>query len=130
MEAAGPGLKVISSFSVGIDNVDVAAASARGIPVGNTPGVLTDATADMAFALLLAAGRRIVEGAQQVRAGRWKTWGPGYMLGADLAGATLGIVGFGRSGGRWPAGRAGSECGSFIAILPRPCLNQAWPRFR
>ena len=98
MDAAGPGLKVISSFSVGIDNVDVPAATARGIPVGNTPGVLTDATADMAFALLLAAGRRIVEGAQGVRSGRWKTWGPTFMLGADLNGATLGIVGFGRIG--------------------------------
>lgn len=98
MDTAGPGLKVISSFSVGIDNVDVVAASARGIPVGNTPGVLTDATADMAFALLLAAGRRIVEGAQAVRDGQWKTWGPAFMLGADLAGATLGIVGFGRIG--------------------------------
>ena len=98
MDAAGPGLKVISSFSVGIDNVDLTAATARGIPVGNTPGVLTDATADMAFALLLAAGRRIVEAAQGVRSGRWKTWGPGFMLGADLNGATLGIVGFGRIG--------------------------------
>jgi glyoxylate reductase len=98
MDAAGAGLKVISSYSVGIDNVDVAAASARGIQVGNTPGVLTDATADMAFALMLATGRRIVEGAQDVRAGRWKTWGPAYMLGADLAGGTLGIVGFGRIG--------------------------------
>jgi glyoxylate reductase len=98
MDVAGPGLKVISSFSVGIDNVEVAAATARGIPVGNTPGVLTDATADMAFALLLAAGRRIVEGAQGVRIGRWKTWGPTFMLGADLKGATLGIVGFGRIG--------------------------------
>ena len=106
MEAAGPGLKVISSFSVGIDNVDVAAASERGIPVGNTPGVLTDATADMAFALLLAAGRRFVEGAEGVRTGRWKTWGPAFMLGADLAGATLGIVGFGRIG-RAVARRAG-----------------------
>ena len=106
MDAAGPGLKVISSFSVGIDNVDVPAASARGIPVGNTPGVLTDATADMAFALLLGAGRRIVEGAQSVRTGRWKTWGPAFMLGADLAGATLGIVGFGRIG-RAVARRAG-----------------------
>jgi glyoxylate reductase len=106
MQAAGPGLKVISSFSVGTDNVDVAAASQRGIPVGNTPGVLTDATADMAFALLLAAGRRIVEGAQGVRAGRWKTWGPAFMLGADVAGATLGIVGFGRIG-RAVARRAG-----------------------
>jgi lactate dehydrogenase-like 2-hydroxyacid dehydrogenase len=98
IEAAGPSLKVISSFSVGVDNVDVAAAARRGIPVGNTPGVLTDATADMAFALLLAAGRRILEGAQGVRAGRWKTWGPAFLLGADLQGATLGLVGFGRIG--------------------------------
>jgi lactate dehydrogenase-like 2-hydroxyacid dehydrogenase len=98
MDAAGPGLKVISSFSVGVDNVDVAAATARRIPVGNTPGVLTDATADLAFALLLAAARRIMEGERGVRAGRWKTWGPSFMLGADLNGATLGIVGFGRIG--------------------------------
>jgi len=98
MDAAGPGLKVISNFSVGVDNVDVAAATARRIPVGNTPGVLTDATADLAFALLLAAARRIMEGERGVRAGRWKTWGPSFMLGADLNGATLGIVGFGRIG--------------------------------
>ncbi len=98
MDAAGPGLKVISNHAVGVDNVDVAAATARGIPVGNTPGILTDATADMAFALLLAAARRVVEGDRLVKAGGWKTWGPGFMLGADLAGATLGIVGFGRIG--------------------------------
>ena len=98
IEAAGPELKVISSYAVGVDNIDVAAATARGIPVGNTPGVLTDATADLAFALLLAAGRRVVEGDRLVKAGGWKTWGPGFMLGADLQGATLGIVGFGRIG--------------------------------
>ena len=98
MDAAGPGLKVISSFSVGIDNVDVAAASAHGIAVGNTPGVLTDATADLAFALLLAAGRRVLEGERLVKSGGWKTWGPSFMLGADLAGTKLGIVGFGRIG--------------------------------
>jgi lactate dehydrogenase-like 2-hydroxyacid dehydrogenase len=98
MDAAGPGLKVISNHAVGVDNVDVAAASARGIPVGNTPGILTDATADMAFALLLAASRRVVEGERLVKAGGWKTWGPAFMLGADLAGATLGIVGYGRIG--------------------------------
>ena len=98
IDAAGPGLKVISSCAMGVDNVDVAAASARGIPVGNTPDVLTDATADLTFALLLAAARRVVEGDRLVKAGGWKTWGPGFMLGADLAGATLGIVGFGRIG--------------------------------
>ncbi len=98
MQAAGPGLKTISNHAVGVDNVDVAAATALGIPVGYTPGILTDATADMAFALLLAAARRVVEGDRLVKAGGWKTWGPGFMLGADLAGATLGIVGFGRIG--------------------------------
>ena len=98
MEAAGPGLKVISNHAVGVDNIDISAATARGIPVGNTPGILTDATADMAFALLLAAARRVVEGDRLVKAGGWKTWGPTFMLGADLAGSTLGIVGFGRIG--------------------------------
>lgn len=96
--AATPTVKVISSHSVGVDNIDVAAATRYGIPVGNTPDVLTDATADMAFALLLAAGRRVVEGERLVRSGGWKAWGPGFMLGADLQGATLGIVGFGRIG--------------------------------
>ncbi len=98
MDAAGPQLKVISSMSVGVDHIDVPAATARGIPVGNTPGVLTDATADQAFALLLAAARRITEGERFLRAGKWVTWSPSLLLGADLVGATLGIVGFGRIG--------------------------------
>jgi glyoxylate reductase len=98
MDAAGPGLKVISNHAVGFDNIDVAAASERGIPVGNTPGILTDATADMAFALMMAAGRRVVEAEKFLRAGNWKTWGPSLLLGIDFAGATLGIVGFGRIG--------------------------------
>jgi lactate dehydrogenase-like 2-hydroxyacid dehydrogenase len=98
MDAAGPGLKVISTFAVGVDNIDLAAATARGIPVGNAPGILTDATADMTFALLLAAARRVVEGERMVRNGKWKSWGPSVLLGADLRGATLGIVGFGRIG--------------------------------
>jgi lactate dehydrogenase-like 2-hydroxyacid dehydrogenase len=98
MSAAGPQLKVISNFAVGYDNVDVKAATARGIPVGNTPGVLTETTADMAFALLMAAARRIAEGADYVRAGRWRTWGPMLLLGHDIHGATLGIVGMGRIG--------------------------------
>lgn len=93
-----PNLKVISNCAVGVDNVDLAAATHRGIPVGNTPDVLTDATADMAFALLLAAARRIVEGVAYVRAGKWKTWNLQLLLGADLGGATLGIIGFGRIG--------------------------------
>ena len=98
MDAAGPGLKVISNHAVGFDNIDVAAATERGIPVGNTPGILTDATADMAFALMMAAGRRVVEAEKFLRAGKWKTWSPSMLLGADFAGATLGIIGFGRIG--------------------------------
>ena len=98
MDAAGSQLKVISSMSVGVDHIDVAAATARGIPVGNTPGVLTDATADMAFALLFASARRVVEGEKYVRSGSWKTWNPKLLLGADFVGAALGIVGFGRIG--------------------------------
>jgi glyoxylate reductase len=98
MDAAGPGLKVISNHAVGFDNIDISAATARGIPVGNTPGILTDATADMTFALMMAAGRRVVEAEKFLRAGKWKTWGPSMLLGVDFAGATLGIVGFGRIG--------------------------------
>jgi len=95
---AAPGLRVISQCAVGYDNVDVAAATARGIPVGNTPGVLTDATADFAFALLMAAARRIGEAVDFVRQGRWETWGLTLLLGQEVHGATLGIVGLGRIG--------------------------------
>jgi glyoxylate reductase len=98
LDAAGPQLKVVSNHAVGYDNIVVPDATARRIPVGNTPGILTDATADCAFALMMAAGRRIVEGARFVRDGRWKTWGPSLLLGSDFAGATLGLVGFGRIG--------------------------------
>jgi lactate dehydrogenase-like 2-hydroxyacid dehydrogenase len=83
---------------VGFDNVDVPACTARGIPVGNTPGVLTETTADLAWALLMAAARRLPEGDRYVRAGRWQTWGPMLLLGPDVHGGTLGIVGFGRIG--------------------------------
>ncbi len=98
LDAAGPQLKVISNQAVGYDNIVVPDATARGIPVGNTPGILTDATADFAFALMMAAGRRIVEGERYVRAGLWKTWSPSLLLGADFSGATLGLVGSGRIG--------------------------------
>jgi glyoxylate reductase len=93
-----PALKVISNMAVGVDNVDLQAATARKIPVGNTPGAMTDATADLAFALMMAAARRIVEGERYVREGKWKTWSPQLLLGADFVGATLGIIGFGRIG--------------------------------
>lgn len=96
--AANPQLKVIANYAVGLDNVDLAAAKELGIAVGNTPDVLTDATADLAFALLLAAARRIPQGAQAVKDGRWGTWQPDGHLGADLVGATLGVVGAGRIG--------------------------------
>lgn len=98
MDAIGQQLKVISQMAVGIDNIDVSAATSRRIPVGNTPGVLTDTTADLAWALLMAAARRVVESDRFVRAGKWKTWGPIDFLGPDVSGATLGIVGFGRIG--------------------------------
>ncbi len=97
-DAAGPQLKVVSNFAVGYNNIDVAEATRRGVRVGNTPGVLTDATADMAFALLIAAGRRLREAAQAVLEGRWKTWEPTGYIGTDLVGKTLGIVGMGRIG--------------------------------
>ncbi|MGP1673988.1 MAG: 2-hydroxyacid dehydrogenase [Candidatus Limnocylindrales bacterium] len=98
LDAAGPQLRVVSNYAVGFDNVDVAACARRGIPVGNTPGVLTDTTADLAFALLMAAARRVAEGDRYVRAGHWQTWGPMLLMGPDVHGATIGIVGFGRIG--------------------------------
>lgn len=98
LDRAGPQLRVVSNYAVGFDNVDVPACTARGIPVGNTPGVLTDTTADLAWALLMAAARRIGEGDRYVRADRWRTWGPMLLLGSDVHGATIGIVGFGRIG--------------------------------
>jgi len=91
-------LKVISNYAVGFDNIDVAAATARGIPIGNTPDVLTDATADFSFTLMMSAGRRVLEGDRYVRNGNWKTWGPMLLLGSEIHGATLGLVGFGRIG--------------------------------
>jgi glyoxylate reductase len=98
LDAAGPQLRVVSNFAVGFDNIDVPAVTRRRIPAGNTPGVLTETTADLAFALLMAAARRIPEGVDYVRDGQWRTWGPMLLMGVDIHGATLGIVGFGRIG--------------------------------
>ncbi|MFQ5873440.1 MAG: 2-hydroxyacid dehydrogenase [Dehalococcoidia bacterium] len=95
---AGPNLKVVSNMAVGFDNIDLEEATRRGIPVGNTPRVLTETTADFAFALIMAAGRRVVEGDRYTRAGKWKTWGPKVLLGQDIHGSTLGIIGLGRIG--------------------------------
>lgn len=93
-----PTLKVVSNMAVGVDNIDVAACTVRRIPVGHTPGVLTEATADFAFALLLGAARRLVEADAYVRSGRWRTWDPNLLLGRELTGATLGIAGYGGIG--------------------------------
>jgi glyoxylate reductase len=93
-----PRLRAISNYAVGYDNIDVDAATRRGIPVGNTPDVLTEATADLTFALLLAAARKLPEAIDAVREGDWLTWDPGRYLGQEVHGATLGIIGFGRIG--------------------------------
>jgi glyoxylate reductase len=96
--AEAPNLKVVSNYAVGFDNIDVAACTARGISVGNTPDVLTETTADLTFALLMAAARRIVNGADICRRGEFKAWSPTLLLGEDIHGASLGIVGMGRIG--------------------------------
>lgn len=93
-----PRLRVVSNMAVGVDNIDLAACTRRGIPVGNTPGVLTEGTADLAMALLLAVARRLPQASLDARQGRWTTWSPTGWLGADLHGATLGIVGLGKIG--------------------------------
>ena len=98
MDAAGPRCKGFANYAVGYDNVDLTAATRRGLPVSNTPGVLTDAAADQAWALLMAAARRTVESDAFMRTGKWQGWGPMQFLGVDLVGATLGIVGAGRIG--------------------------------
>jgi glyoxylate reductase len=95
---AAPRLRAIANYAVGTDNIDLALTAERGIPVGVTPDVLTEATADLAFALLLAGGRRLFEAAADARDGRWRTWEPAGWLGADVHGAALGIVGYGRIG--------------------------------
>lgn len=98
LDAAGPRLRVVSNMAVGYDNIDVPTCTRRGVLVGNTPGVLTETTADLAWALILAAARRLPEGERFVRSGGWRTWSPMHQLGVDVHGATLGIVGFGRIG--------------------------------
>ncbi len=98
LEAAGPQLRVVANYAVGYDNVDVAACSARGVVVSNTPDVLSEATADLAFALLLAAARRVAEGDRLIRRRRSWVWAPEFMLGGEVHGKTLGLIGFGRIG--------------------------------
>ena len=95
---AAPRLKIVSNMAVGFDNINVPEATKRGILVGNTPGVLTETTADFAWSLIMATGRRVAEGDRWTRSGKWKTWGPMILLGYDIHHATLGIVGCGRIG--------------------------------
>ena len=95
---AAPRLRAVSAFAVGVDNIDLDACRERGIQVGHTPGVLTETTADLAFALLLAVARRVTEGDAAVRAGDWPSWEPAAFLGEEVSGATLGVVGTGRIG--------------------------------
>jgi glyoxylate reductase len=101
LDAAGDSLRVVANFAVGYDNVDLGACRARGVMVTNTPGVLTDATAELALALTLAAARRINETEGELRAGRWGGWDPGEYLGEELSGATFAVVGLGRIGRRY-----------------------------
>jgi glyoxylate reductase len=109
MDAASK-LRAISNFAVGVDNIDVEAATERGLPVGNTPGVLTDTTADLAVALMLGIARRLIDGDAYVRRGDWLTWEPHQLLGRDLYGSTVGIVGFGRIGQAVARRLEGFEC--------------------
>ncbi len=98
MDAAGDGLRVVANMAVGYDNIDVEAARERGVVVTNTPGVLDETTADVAFMLMLAAARRLVEGERLIRSGRWEWWGPKQLRGLDVWGKRLGVIGLGRIG--------------------------------
>lgn len=97
-DALTPGLQVVSQYAVGVNNIDLDYAKEKGVAVGHTPGVVTEATADMAWALLFASARNVVPGVEWVKAGKWKSWTPSLLLGRAVFGATLGIVGFGRIG--------------------------------
>jgi len=122
--AACPRLKVVANMAVGYDNIDVAACTAAGVLATNTPGVLTETTADFAFALLMAAARRVVEGDAFTRAGKWKTWDPTLLLGTDIWGATLGIVGLGQIGAAMARrGRGFGMRVLYASRSPRPDLE-------
>jgi glyoxylate reductase len=124
--SSAPRVRVVSNVAVGYDNIDVAACTARRIAVGNTPGVLTETSADFAFALLMALARRVAEADAYVRAGKWKTWDPGLLLGSDLHGATLGLVGLGKIGAA--VARRARGFGMrllYVSRSPRPELEAA-----
>ena len=119
-----PDLRAISNYAVGTDNVDLDAATRRGIPVGHTPEVLTDATADLAVALMLAIARRLSEGEAVVREGRWGAWRPDFLLGRDLHRATMGIVGGGRIGQAVARRVEGFDCRVMVAGRDRGELER------
>ena len=121
LDAAGPQLRVVANFAVGYDNVDLNACRRRGVAVTNTPDVLTNATAELALALTIAAARRMSDAEASLRAGRWVGWDPGALLGLELSGATFGVVGMGRIGGRYAelvAPLAGETL--YVSRTPRP----------
>ena len=123
-------LKIVANYAVGYNNIDLAAARARGIVVTNTPDVLTDATADLTWALLLAVTRRVVEGDRWIREGTWPGWAPTQMLGADVSGKTLGIIGMGRIG-QAVAQRAQGFRMPVLYASPRPVIvpnGHIWTR--
>lgn len=115
---AAPRLRTVANYAVGYDNIDVAAANARGIAVGNTPDVLTEATADLAWALLMAAARHLTQASADANAGKWKTWEPRGYLGADVHGATLGIIGAGRIGRAMAKRGSGFDMEVLISARP------------
>jgi lactate dehydrogenase-like 2-hydroxyacid dehydrogenase len=126
LDAAGPTLKVISTMSVGYDHVDVAACRRRNVAVGNTPGVLTDTTADLALALMLATARRLPESIDAVRNGEWSTWKPEWMAGYDLHHSTVGIVGLGRIGAAVARRVLGFDCRIlYHDPFPNPALAES-----
>ncbi len=121
LDAAGPNLKIVSTMSVGFDHVDVDACVKRGIAVGNTPGVLTDTTADFAVTLMLTTARRVPESIDAIRAGEWTTWKPEWMAGQDLSNSTVGIVGLGRIGATVAKRLQGFDCRIlYYDIMPFP----------
>ncbi len=124
LDAAGPSLRVVSTLSVGYDHIDVAACRARGVAVGNTPGVLTETTADLTLALLLATARRLPEALAAVRDGSWGAWQPEWLTGRDLHGSTVGIVGLGRIGMAVARRLRGFGC-RLLYSGPRPKPEQA-----
>jgi len=128
--AAAPRLRAVSNLAVGVDNIDLGAATRAGVAVGHTPGVLTEATADLAFALMLAAARRVAGGDRMVRAGKWRTWGPRILLGPDIHGATLGIIGWGAIGRAMARRAAGFGMRVLYVTRSRPQTDDNVPRAR